>query len=272
MPTPKCFVIQPFDGGNKFDKRYDEEFCPALQNAGLEAYRVDRDPAVEVPIDEIEKNIHDAAICLADISMDNPNVWYELGYAFALKKKVVLVCSDEREGPYPFDIRHRTIVKYETGSRSDLEKLQREITKRVKSLLKSMKEEEVAQTEKGEREGTLGDFEVRLLTIAVEIEGTPRNWMTVEGLKNASTSRGMSNVEFGVAFQKLRKREFLDERMSNKGDVISIERHMARIEAEWAGIEPFDLPPDVEERLVVLTEACWEWIAANMPDEGPKDA
>lgn len=39
MPT--CFVIQPFDAG-PYDKRYDDAFVPAISDAGLEPYRVDR--------------------------------------------------------------------------------------------------------------------------------------------------------------------------------------------------------------------------------------
>ena len=85
MPT--CFVIQPFDDGGKFDKRFQDNLQPALKDAGLDAYRVDLDPSVDVPIDAIESRIRDAAICLADITTDNPNVWYELGYAFAVGRK-----------------------------------------------------------------------------------------------------------------------------------------------------------------------------------------
>ena len=50
-----CFVIQPFDGG-KFDKRYDDVFAPAINSIpGLNAYRVDKDFGVEVPIDTVER-------------------------------------------------------------------------------------------------------------------------------------------------------------------------------------------------------------------------
>jgi hypothetical protein len=90
----RCFVMQPFDGGT-FDKRFEAIFSPAIIEANLEPYRVDRDPSVSVPIQEIEKGIRDADICLADITTDNPNVWFELGFAFAIPHEVVLVCSDE---------------------------------------------------------------------------------------------------------------------------------------------------------------------------------
>lgn len=42
-----CFVIQPFDSG-KFDKRFLDINKPAIESAGLEAYRVDNDPSVLV--------------------------------------------------------------------------------------------------------------------------------------------------------------------------------------------------------------------------------
>src|SRR5580698_7444267 len=99
MPT--CFVIQPFDAG-KFDKRYNDVYAHAIKDAGLEPYRVDKDPAAGVPIEAIEEGIRTSAICLADITTDNPNVWYELGFAFASGRPVVMVCSKERpDKKYP---------------------------------------------------------------------------------------------------------------------------------------------------------------------------
>ena len=113
---PKCFVIQPFDDG-KFDKRYRDTFAPAIRDASLEPYRVDQDPRVQVPIDAIEKGIGDAAVCLADITANNPNVWYELGFAFAANRPVIMVCAHDR-ADFPFDIQHRTVIRYKTDSRA----------------------------------------------------------------------------------------------------------------------------------------------------------
>ena len=39
----RCFVSQPFDAG-EFDKRYGQVYGPAIKAAGLEPYRVDREP------------------------------------------------------------------------------------------------------------------------------------------------------------------------------------------------------------------------------------
>ncbi|NTU99412.1 hypothetical protein HGA64_05430 [Candidatus Falkowbacteria bacterium] len=125
-----CFVMQPFDGG-VFDKRYDDVFSPAINDAGLNPYRVDRDPSVSIPIDEIESGIRRSELCLAEITNDNPNVWFELGYAIGLRKEVVLVCSEERKTKFPFDVQHRNIIRYKTESSQDFSKLRVDIKKRI---------------------------------------------------------------------------------------------------------------------------------------------
>jgi hypothetical protein len=129
-----CFVIQPFDQG-PFDKRFDDVLRPAILAADLEPYRVDRDPKASIPIEEIEAGIRNSAVCLADISTDNPNVWFELGFAIASQKNVVLVCSGERQARFPFDIQHRSVITYRTDSTSDFEALEGRITQRLKALL-----------------------------------------------------------------------------------------------------------------------------------------
>lgn len=132
--SDRCFVIQPFDG-ERFDKRYKDVFAPAIRDAGLEPYRVDHDPSSQVPIDTIASEIDAAIICLADVSTNNPNVWFELGFAIARRKDVILLCSDEREGPFPFDVQHRRIVKYQTQSLGDYSKLAASITEAMKSRI-----------------------------------------------------------------------------------------------------------------------------------------
>lgn len=129
-----CFVIQPFDDG-VFDNRYEDVFAPAIKEAGLEPYRVDRDPSVSIPIQEIEAGIKDARICLADISLDNPNVWFELGFAIASSKEVILVCSDQRQTRFPFDVQHRSIIKYKTGAPRDFAALKNSIKTRIDALM-----------------------------------------------------------------------------------------------------------------------------------------
>jgi hypothetical protein len=128
-----CFVIQPFDG-DFYDRLFDEVFAPAILAAGLKPYRVDQDPSSVIPIQTIEQGIKAAAVCFAEISTDNPNVWFELGYSLALGKSLCMV-SHERS-KYPFDVQHRRIVTYKRqATPSEFDNLQEKITATLKARL-----------------------------------------------------------------------------------------------------------------------------------------
>lgn len=69
-------------------------------------------------------------ICLADITIDNPNVWFELGYAIVGRRDVIWICSADRRAR-PFDIQHRHIITYKAETPRDFERLKDEITTRL---------------------------------------------------------------------------------------------------------------------------------------------
>lgn len=129
----RCCVFQPFDKG-PYDKRYDDILVPSIRAAGLDAYRVDRDDGAIIPIETLHDEIKSATVCLADIGSRNPNVMYELGFAIASGKEVVIICADNQADRFPFDIQHRGIVRYASDSVSDFEKLKNDITARLKAL------------------------------------------------------------------------------------------------------------------------------------------
>ena len=207
MPT--CFVIQPFD--SKFDKRYDDIFRPALEKANLSAYRVDRDPSVEVPIDAIEESIRNATICLADITTDNPNVWYELGYAFAADRSVILVCSDERtKGKFPFDIQHRTVIQYGSESSSDFEALGEEITKRAEALIrKNVATRRIMENEPLAAQEGLSQIEILVLAIAAAETVVASDSVSAFQLKRDAERSGLTAVGFALALRRLQRRGFV---------------------------------------------------------------
>ncbi len=133
-----CFVIQPYDRGD-FDHRFDDIVKPVIEECGLEAYRVDRDPYVEIAVSVIEERIRDAALVIAEISVDNPNVWFELGYAMALNKPVIMMCDDAyRNGKFPFDISHRNVLVYRTGSLRDFDVFKESLKTRIFAKLKGI--------------------------------------------------------------------------------------------------------------------------------------
>jgi len=129
-----CFVLQPFDN-DKFDKRYKEIIEPVIKECGLVSYRVDEDCASVIPIESIHTKIRESIVCIAEITTDNPNVWYELGYALALEKNVIILCSEERTTLFPCDIRHRNILVYKTQTISDFQELKNRLKNRINAYL-----------------------------------------------------------------------------------------------------------------------------------------
>lgn len=236
-----CFVIQPFDSG-KFDKRYESVFEPAIKAAGMEPYRVDKDSSATVLIQAIEENIKRAAVCLADITTDNPNVWYELGYAQASGRPLVMVCGDERqrEGKkFPFDVQHRAIVTYKTEAIQDFEDLKRRLTEKLIAMqnqgavLEQMAERDTVAPVEG-----LSPPELTLLAVAAESVMLPDQGLGVWGVKQDAERAGLNGIGFALGLRRLKQKGLLET------DTFPDERG-----------EPYEG--------LTITEAGWQWIDAN---------
>jgi hypothetical protein len=205
----RCFVIQPFDKG-PFDRRYEDVLAPAIKNADLEPYRVDLDPAVSIPIESIEDGIQNSVVCLADISLDNPNVWFEVGYAIAAEKEVVFICSEERKTPFPFDVQHRTINKYATSSPRDFKQLGQKITQRLKAIQKSSTElGTVSKLSPTQQTEGLTPHEVAALIILTEECLSPESNITPHQLKEKMQRAGFTGVAVGIALHGLNAKEYM---------------------------------------------------------------
>jgi hypothetical protein len=107
-----CFVMMPFAGA--IGGYYAAIYEPAIIKAGLKPVRADDE--IFGPgkiIDQIYRGISDAKVLVAELTTKNPNVFYELGLAHALKKPVVLVSATAEDNP--FDIRHIRVIFYDTS-------------------------------------------------------------------------------------------------------------------------------------------------------------
>ena len=84
--TPHAFIAMPF--GTKpgadnndihFNRIYTELLKPALEAAGCEVFRADDEQrAGDIRTDMFEELLV-ADLVLADLTLNNPNVWYALG-------------------------------------------------------------------------------------------------------------------------------------------------------------------------------------------------
>ena len=132
----KCFIIQPLD--DEYIRRCEETYKQAIQKAGLFPYRVDEHyDAKTLIIQKIREEIENSEVCLAEITENNPNVWYEFGFADGCGIPVVLICEDGKRGELPFDVNQRNVYFYKTDSRGDWGNLEREITRRLEIAIQN---------------------------------------------------------------------------------------------------------------------------------------
>lgn len=202
-----CFVIQPFDEG-EFDARYDQILAPAIKNAGLTPYRVDRDPSAMVIIDKIEEQIEKSVLCLADISLPNPNVWHEIGYARGKNKDVVLVCSHDVT-TFPFDVSHIKIIRYKKGAPSDFEQYQNKITESIQALLKNEKTIEKITSSPIRETGGLSQHEMVVLVSIMQNRNSSEDTVSTHIIHNDMERAGNNRLAANLALTTLQRKQMI---------------------------------------------------------------
>ena len=89
------FGIKPGPQGEPvdFNRVYAELIQPALEQAGLFAFRADEETrAGDIRVDMFQELLI-ADLVVVDLTIDNPNVWYELGVRHALRARGVVLIS-----------------------------------------------------------------------------------------------------------------------------------------------------------------------------------
>jgi hypothetical protein len=101
-----------------FEADYDDVFLVAMAGAAKEldiaCVRLDKEEFVgDIPL-RIREEITNSAAVIADVSGASPNVLYEVGFAHALKKPTVHICSTPLD-KMPFDIGQQNTLAYNKG-------------------------------------------------------------------------------------------------------------------------------------------------------------
>jgi hypothetical protein len=94
------FVVMQFSG---YDELYTEVIVPTVRHFGLRAYRADEVFGPGSIIRDVEQGIERAQIVIAEITPANENVFYEVGYAHALRKPTILLVNESKP-KLPFDL------------------------------------------------------------------------------------------------------------------------------------------------------------------------
>ena len=116
--TRRAFVITPFgekkapDGtAIDFDAVYRDLFAPAIAAAGLMPHRADADRRGGSIHLDMFQDLLLAEFVVADLTLDNPNVWYEIGVRHALRAAGSVLTYALRDR-LPFDIAGQRMQRY----------------------------------------------------------------------------------------------------------------------------------------------------------------
>jgi len=123
------FAAMPFDG------KYDDTFFIAMRYAAEQidatCERVDHAQFSGDIVEEIKRLIRVSLAVIVDLSESKQNVLYEAGFAHALNKPVVHICSTDLS-LLPFDVRNWNTLAYAVGATNALRD---PLAKRLKATL-----------------------------------------------------------------------------------------------------------------------------------------
>ncbi len=129
----RAFIVMPF-GKKKptkgpeidFDRVYAELIKPAVEAADLIAHRADAERRAGSIHADMFQELLLAELVVADLTIDNPNVWYELGVRDALRASGSVMLYAQRDR-LPFDVAGQRMQRYTlAGGAPDAARLEAE--------------------------------------------------------------------------------------------------------------------------------------------------
>ena len=130
-PKPFIFVLMPFS--EEFFDIYELGIKDACHDAGAYCERVDEQIFDGKIVERIYNQISKADVVVADMTGRSANVFYEVGYAHALGKRVILLTRESTD--IPFDLKDYPHIRY-----GQITELKSDLTKRLVYLINNPKE------------------------------------------------------------------------------------------------------------------------------------
>lgn len=128
--APKIFIVMQFS--KEYNELYEEVIKPVSEKFGYQCVRADEFYTGTPIISDIISSIQEATAIIAEITPDNPNVFYEIGYAHAIKKPTILLCDTRRE-KLPFDLSSFRTLFYE-NTIAGKKKVESSLTKYLENI------------------------------------------------------------------------------------------------------------------------------------------
>ncbi len=132
----KCFVIMPFSttkscNKDKWTEIFEYIIKRAVEESGL-GYECERSVAERANIIKgILEALNKANVVIADLTDNNPNVFYELGVRHTLTNRTILIAQGEEH--IPFDLRPYPVAFY-SESPAKIEEFKSDIKKKLEDI------------------------------------------------------------------------------------------------------------------------------------------
>jgi len=121
VPRPVCFMVMPFRKKDTraaapapsvvdFDALWDKAFFPALESLGYQPVRADQDLGALI-IKEMLERLYFSDLVVADLTIPNGNVYYEIGIRHAAKGAGCVLTGADWSSPL-FDVDQMRQVRY----------------------------------------------------------------------------------------------------------------------------------------------------------------
>jgi hypothetical protein len=132
-----CFVIAPIGEPESETRKESDQVLnyiikPVMDETGYETIRADSISKPGVITSQIIQQIVEAQLIVADLSDNNPNVFYELAIRHALRKPYIhLITKGET---IPFDVAPIRTIEYDIHDVESVDSAKKELSKQVASI------------------------------------------------------------------------------------------------------------------------------------------
>lgn len=132
---PRAFVVMQFTP--PYNELYTEVIQRICENEGfgIKTIRADEIYGPGMIVSDIERKIIESKFVIAEITTGNPNVYYEVGFARALKKPTILIA--EKATQLPFDISPFRVLFYE-NSIAGKKNIENGLRKHLKAIIEDL--------------------------------------------------------------------------------------------------------------------------------------
>ncbi len=133
----KCFIICPIgseesDTRKRSDMLFKHVISPVCKECNFEPVRIDKENTHGPITDKIFKHLKEDDLVIADLTENNPNAFYEMGYRAALGKPSIHLMT--KDSPIPFDVSTIRSFSYDLADLDSVEEIKSRLIQTIKSI------------------------------------------------------------------------------------------------------------------------------------------